>query len=239
MTCAASLSTSTERPTAFYAQLNHVERSALRKTARLRKYAAGTHLALQGDRSDQVFIVVSGWIKVTVAVEGGEVVLAVRGPGDIVGESPAVGGEARSATVTSLGEVSTMMVPADPFIAFLDEHPRTWRLLSSTLTHRLEETERRLRLQGTASADGSQRLASLLVGLADGYGSPGPDGSVVIPVPLSQQDLASWGGASRKTMVRALRVWRQRGMIDTTYRKITILDLPGLRRLAGDPVAGR
>jgi len=238
MTCAASLRMTTKRPTAFYVQLNHVEQNALREVARLKKYAASTHLVLQGDRSDQVFIVVSGWVKVTVAVEGGdyEVVLAVRGPGDIVGESPAVGGEVRSATVTALGEVSTMVVPADRFIAFLDEHPRTWRLLSSTLTHRLEETERRL--QGTASADGSRRLASLLVELADDYGSLGPDGSVVIPVPLSQQDLASWADASRKTMVRALRVWRESGMIDTTYRKITILDLPGLRRLAGALVAG-
>jgi CRP/FNR family cyclic AMP-dependent transcriptional regulator len=238
MACAASLSTTTKRPTAFYVQLNHVEQGALREVARFRKYAAGTRLVLQGDRSDRVLIVVSGWVKVTVASKGGDhdVVLAVRGPGDIVGESPAVGGQVRSATVTSLGEVSAMVIPAEAFIACLDEHPRTWRLINSTLTYRLEETERRL--QGRASADGNRRLASRLVELAEGYGSPGPDGSVVIPVPLSQQDLASWGDASRKTMVRALRVWRQTGMIATTYRRITILDLPGLRRLAGALLVG-
>jgi|HubBroStandDraft_5_1064220.scaffolds.fasta_scaffold100240_3 hypothetical protein len=57
----------------------------------------------QGDPGSHVFILAAGRVKIArVDSEGNELLLAVRGVGDIVGELAVLGGGLRSATVTAL-----------------------------------------------------------------------------------------------------------------------------------------
>jgi CRP/FNR family transcriptional regulator, cyclic AMP receptor protein len=226
----------------FWKELDEAEQVTLRDAARPRTYTAGMHLCYEGDPSDHVIIIENGWAKVTSTTEDGhEVVHAIRGPGDIVGESAVIGHRPRSATITALDSLRALVLSATRFTAFLDEHPRVWRMVSGTLVRRNDDDVRRLRAK--ASADGGQRLAMLLLELADQYGSIGPAGAaggVVIQPPLSQSELASWVDSSRETVARALKIWRSRGLVGTARRKITVLDAAGLRAYAdGQPVAGR
>jgi CRP/FNR family transcriptional regulator, cyclic AMP receptor protein len=218
----------------FWHALAERERAALHAVARPRSYPARTALCHEGERYDHVIVVIDGWAKVTgTTADGHEVVLAVRGPGDLVGESAVLARRVRSATVTALDRVHALLVPADRFTAFLDAHPRTWRLLSGTFVHRLDDADRRVRDQ--ASASGAQRLADLLLHLADlseRYVPPAPDGSIVIRPPLSQEELGSWVGASRETVARALHGWRRQGLVRTGWRRITVVDRKGLRAYA-------
>ena len=79
---------------------------------------------------DAIVVVLSGRVKVsTVTPEGKEVVLAFRGPGDLLGELSAIDGEARSATVGALEAVDAAVVAATDFRAFLSAHPRVAILL--------------------------------------------------------------------------------------------------------------
>jgi CRP-like cAMP-binding protein len=81
-------------------------------------------------------------------------------------------------------------------------------------------------------ASGPQRLACLLLDLADRQGETAGE-AVSAPPPLSQEEIASLIGASRSTVTRALRDWRSRRIISTDQRSITILDQQRLLRLAG------
>jgi hypothetical protein len=68
--------------------------------------------------------------------------------------------------------------------------------------------------------------------------SPAVNGVVIQPPP-SQSELASWVDSSRETVARTMKTRRSRGLVDTTRRKITVLDAAGLRAWAGDqPPAG-
>jgi CRP-like cAMP-binding protein len=225
-------------PTVFWHALGEVEQSALRTAARPRRYAARTPLCNQGDRSDYVVIIEAGWAKVTSATEDGhEVVLAVRGPGDLVCEGAVLGHRQRSATVAAMSPLQTLVIPAGRFTAFLDEFPRTWRMVSETVVHRLDAADSRLRAH--ASATGAQRLALLLMHLSqlsERDGQPARGDGIEIRPPLSQEELASWVDASRETVARALKVWRAHGLVRTERRKITILDLPGLHAHAHEQV---
>lgn len=225
-------------PSGFWKELDETEQGTLRDAARPRTYLAGAHLCYEGDPSDHVIIIENGWAKVTSTTEDGhEVVHAIRGPGDLVGESAVIGHRPRSATITALDSLQALVLSATRFTAFLDEHPRVWRMVSGTLVRRNDDDVRRLR--ANASADGGQRLAMLLLELAQAYGSATPTGVVIQP-PLSQSELASWVDSSRETVARALKIWRARGLVDTARRKITILDPPGLRAYAdGHPGPAR
>ncbi|MCP9977041.1 Crp/Fnr family transcriptional regulator [Actinomadura madurae] len=221
----------------FWDALDVPERAALRASGRSRTYAPRVPLCYQGDDSDHIIIIESGWAKVTSAGEDGRVVvLAVRGPGDLVCESAVLGRRERSATVQALDHVRALVVPAARFTAFLDAHPRVWLLVSGTFVRRLDDADRRL--QAHVSAQGARRLALLLDGLAElsaRHVPPGPDGAIAIGPPLSQEELGSWMDASRETVARALATLRREGLVSTGWRKITVEDPPRLRAFAQSP----
>ncbi|MBD2899367.1 Crp/Fnr family transcriptional regulator [Actinomadura nitritigenes] len=228
-------SPSVPRP-GFWAALDTAQRTALRAAARPRQFAVKAPLVYQGDESDHVIIIERGWAKVTSSTEDGhDVVLAVRGPGDLLAESAVLGGRTRSATVTALSPVRALVVPAGRFTGFLDEHPDVWMLVTGTFVQRIDDSDRRLRAHVTSR--GTQRLARLLADLAERSAQhvpPAPDGSIVIGPPLSQEELGSWMDASRETVARAMTGLRAAGLIRTGWRRITVIDLPGLRAFAED-----
>jgi CRP/FNR family transcriptional regulator len=80
-------------------------------------------------------------------------------------------------------------------------------------------------LRARSVTSGAQRLATLLLELADS--------ELQTAMTLTQEELASLTGASRATVTRALSNWRQRGIIRTSQRDITITDLAALRKIAG------
>jgi CRP/FNR family transcriptional regulator, cyclic AMP receptor protein len=216
--------------TGFWDILEDVERDALRAAARRRTFPNRMPLCHQGDDSDHVVVIESGWAKVTSATEDGhEVMLAVRGPGDLVCEGAVLGHRRRSATVAAISPLRSLVISAGRFTAFLDEFPRTWRLVSETVVRRLDDADRRV--QAHACTSGTQRLALLLVELAEQYGEPAPDGGIEVRPALSQEELAGMVDTSRETLARALRDWRTLGLVQTGWRKIIILDLPGLRAM--------
>lgn len=217
-------------PEEFLASLDDAGRAALAARGRHRRWPAGSSLFLEGDRSSTVVVVVSGRVKVfSITEQGEEVLLAVRGPGALLGELSAVDGSPRAATVAALEPVVALVVPGPDFEAFLSTHPGAAMALLRLVTSRLRDADRK-RVEFGAF-DIASRVAGRLVELADRFGEPAPDG-VRIPVPLSQDELAGWVGASREAVAKALRVLRDRGLVTTGRRTMTVLDLDGLRRRA-------
>jgi CRP/FNR family transcriptional regulator, cyclic AMP receptor protein len=83
-----------------------------------------------------------------------------------------------------------------------------------------------------AGYDAPTRLARVLRALAVQYGDR-TGNRVVIPWPLTQPELASLAAVAEPTAQKALRTLRERGVIETGYRSLTILDLDELNRIAG------
>lgn len=215
----------------FWANLNAAERDDLRARGKLRVFGPDSIIFREEDPSIYVLIILTGWVKASlVSVEGHEIILGVRGPGDMVGERAALLSEPRSADIHALNEVNGLIVPGEQFIDFLDHHRHAERALTRVISYRLDEAMKRLRLFG--SAHGSTRLAWLLLELAEQHGTPTSAGTTTITLPLSQEELAGWCNCSRETVARALRPWRRSRVVRTARRQITILDAAALRDLA-------
>ena len=219
-------------PQGFWDLLADTEQSVLSGLGRMSVFPPGATLCVEGEPATHVFILLAGWVKVlSVTIQGQELVLALRGPGDIVGE---VAGEAtgyRTATVQATGTVRALIVGHDKFSSFLDSYLGASHAFRRVAMQRWSETAAMLRRRSVAS--GAQRLAFLLLDLAGQHGS-GTAGGIYVAMPLSQEELASLAGTSRATVTRALGNWRQRGFIRTGQRRITIMDLAALRQIAGD-----
>jgi CRP-like cAMP-binding protein len=81
-------------------------------------------------------------------------------------------------------------------------------------------------------------VAKRLVELAADHGTPDGAGTR-IELSLTQDELASWTGATRETVSRALRLMRRLGWIATDHRSITVLDPGALRDRCGVSAAQR
>ena len=207
-----------------------VDIEALARLGRTKQFRRGAVLFAEGDRADRVVVVRAGRVKVTRATEGGrEVVLGVRGAGEVLGELSAVDGGVCSATASALEPVEAVVVTASAFRTYLAEQPAAAYRLLEVVVHRLREADRvRLEFGGL---DTTARVASRLCELARESGEP-VAGGIEIALALSQDELAGWVGASREAVAKSLRQLRAAGCIETGRRRIVVLDLAALDRLA-------
>jgi CRP/FNR family cyclic AMP-dependent transcriptional regulator len=215
----------------FLASLGSSEAEQLRALGVVRQFPRGTALFHQDQVADRALVVLSGYVKLSsIDDEGREVVLAIRGPGDLIGELGALDGRPRSATAISLDAVTALAVPATAFKAFLAAHPQAAFEIISMLSTRLRDADRK-RVEFTAQ-DSLSRVAARVLELSERFGDPVEDG-VRIELPISQEELAGWTGCSRDSVVKALQTMRGLGWIETQRKQITVRDLEALRRQAG------
>ncbi|WP_326598319.1 Crp/Fnr family transcriptional regulator [Streptomyces sp. NBC_01803] len=214
----------------FLVRLEDAERKALLTLGRKVNYKARTEVIHQFDPSTHVLLVLKGRLMVTaVAAKGYVVLLALRRPGDLVGESAALSGGPRSATVTTLENAECVLVGRETFLEFLAQYPNAHHQLSGLLVDRVRAGDRRA-LQ-FASLSVKERLAVLLLDLARSH-SRRTDSGLLLTVPLSQQELAGSVGASREAIARLLTELRKNGVVVTARRKILVLRPEVLRRIA-------
>jgi CRP-like cAMP-binding protein len=173
-----------------------------------------------------VVIIESGVAKAVVTTEdGAEVALALRGPGDILGELAAVAGGRRSASVVAVEPIAALVLSTESFRSYLHEHPGAALVLLGALAERNRDATRRHAEFGTY--DTRLRLARLIAHLAETYGEPNERGVRVRL--LTQDELASFCAASREAVARALRTLRDEGLVETGRRTVTVTDLDRLR----------
>lgn len=195
-----------------------------------RPFKTKDFVLLQGDPSDHVDVLVSGWVRVSAVLDDGhEVLYALRGPGDVLGDLAALHGCGRSASVRCLEPCVVVQLTGPQFLQCLRDRPEIAIALLKSMGKRLRAAES-MRAE-SASLSVTQRIAKHLVRLASRHGRPVPDGTM-IDVPLSQQDLADGIGAARRTVARGLRVLRDRGIIDTGRRRIVVRRMQVLRAFA-------
>ncbi len=218
-------------PSSFLASLGTAECRALVELGSERAYPARSDLFHQGEPTRHVLLLLDGWVKVASRSRGGEeALLAIRGPGDILGELSAVDGRPRSATVSALVPVRVRVIDGDRFREHLLRRPRLMLALLVHVAGSLRQSDlERLRYVATPS---SGRLARLLLDLAQRHGRRTPDG-MVIDLPLTQRELATAAAMSREAVARTLRLLRDRQVLRTSRQRIVVIRAEVLRSLGG------
>jgi CRP-like cAMP-binding protein len=218
----------------FWTLLSTAERAAFEQSGVVRRFGSGAVIVHEGDHSDHVLVVRAGCVKVVASVRGGgEFVLGLRGPGDIVGELASLDRQPRRGTLSALGPVEALVVPGNSFVRLLSEYKSVSVAVGRVLSGRLGEADRyRLSASSTGVAP---RLAQLLLDLADRYGESTPDGGRWVRLPLTQDDLANCVASSPRSVARILAAWRQAGVVHTGRRLIVLRRPSVLRALTGQP----
>lgn len=215
----------------FWSLLDADDRHALERVATRRSYPRGSVVLHHGDDSTSVLVLLEGRVKITAdTIDGHEALLAFRGPGDVVGELGAIDGQPRAASVTTLEPVTALACAASEFRALLTSRPAIGVALLQLVVERLRGADAERAEFGAHDVLG--RVALRLCALADRFGAE-QDAGIEITLPLTQEELASWCGASREAVAKGLNTMRSLGWIETRRRAIVVTDIDALRTYAG------
>jgi len=211
--------------------LGTVELDALRQAGHVRHHEPGAVLFVEGDGCAQVYVLLAGLLKLSKStVDGREVLLEIRGSGDVIGELSAIDGQPRSATGTVITNVELLVIAVDRFQSLMAEHQVLSNAIMASIAGRLREASYRRLEMGTS--DALARVCLRLVELAEMLGNRLDAASILVHSPISQQELAEWAGVSRDAVVRSLKTMRDLGWLVTGRGQFMILDIDALRRRA-------
>lgn len=214
----------------FLASLTAADADSLQRRGMIRRFARGQALLHQGQIPDRVLLLRSGRVKVySTTASGKDVVLAVRGPGELVGELSALDEEPRSASIVAVEPVEAVVLSLGDFRGFLIEHPAAALALLGMLSRRLRDADAK-RIEYVAF-NTMGRVALRIVEMTERFGEAKGD-AIDLELPLSQEELAGWTGSSLESVGRALQTMRGLGWLETRRRQIRVLNLEAIRRAA-------
>ncbi|URM94089.1 cyclic nucleotide-binding domain-containing protein [Actinomadura madurae] len=204
----------------FWHALDSGERDAVRAAARPRAFGPGAPILRQGYPADYVVVIRTGWTKVRVDRAGEERIVAVRGPGDLIGERALFEGDAWSATVIALDAVEALVIEAADFRRVVERHPGVQSVLEKQAHDRAIEAA--AHTSGTELADTQLRLAALFTTLSRARGRT---------LPVTGRELAGWTSSSPAAVDSVLARWGGQGLVRAEAATIDVLDVARLERL--------
>ncbi len=189
----------------------------------------GAILFETGDPGNGCYAILEGSLKVAMmSMDGDEQLLAVLGPGSIVGELALLDGRSRSATVTALKPTRLAFIDKYTFERFADDNPAVYRHMLSIVGKRLRQANDVLAARSFLPLPG--RVAQTLLQLAETFGKPVDRGRILIHYKLSQADIANMAGAARENVSRVLNDWKRAGTVSRISGYYCLEDLKFLEQ---------
>jgi CRP/FNR family transcriptional regulator, cyclic AMP receptor protein len=195
---------------------------------RSKKIGGGKNIITMEQPGETVYIILEGAVKIVLEqATGANVLLAVLGPGEVVGEMSVVDSLERSASVLTLEESTVLWIDRRSFWQCLRSMPTLTYNLLGILSRRVRLANAHIEALGAQDVYG--RVAGQILALAREYGQAAADGNVLIPLRLTQNDFASLVGASRVRVNQVLSFYRQHNFISMDHDfRITVHDSAAL-----------
>jgi CRP-like cAMP-binding protein len=210
-----------------FAELTEADRIEVASHMRPRRFARDEVVFHREDPAAHMYVIVAGTVKVAIPDESGhEVVIAMERGGGIFGQGAVFGELAlfddapRSATVTAIAETQVLALSRDDFIRVIERNPKAMREMLRLLARMIRRASGRI--EDLVFLDVSGRVAKCLLDIATVQGKK--------EIELTQDDVASFVGATRVSVNRALADLEGLGAIGVGRRHIEVKDAEKLRR---------
>ena len=193
----------------LFSMLTTEQAQTIADSVRKQRFKRGEILVHQGRKTDAMYILLNGRVRVLTSDQRGrEVILAVLKSGDYVGEMSMIDNEPHSATVRAEVQTDTLVLSRSDFERCLPDASSLSYAIMRGLVRRLRHADRQI--QSLALLDVFDRVAQSLLDMSEWQG-----GARVIAQRVNRQDLARMVGASREMVSRVMKDLEERGAIQT------------------------
>ncbi len=216
----------------LFSSLSPRELEALAQVSRTRTVKKRAELFHKGDEGSQVYVVVSGQLKIlTTAEDGDDVVFTILGRGELIGEIALLTGTERTATVQAVESSDLLVIDRREFFDCLRRFPE----VSIKLLQELAKRVKRLSefVEEVQFLKLPERLAKRFLEYAGRFEEEIQDG-IKIAIKLNQEEWGDLVGATRESVNKQIKQWTARGLIRVEKGYVVILSVDRLRELA-DP----
>jgi CRP-like cAMP-binding protein len=215
----------------LFAGLPASDLAKLHGMIRAEEVPADKLIVSQEQPTSDACIVLSGMLKVYLdRPDGGEIVFAMLGPGEVVGELNLIDHLGRSANVIALETSRLLWLDGEAFQTCLETIPGLAHNLMTILARRLRLANAQVQALAHLAIQG--RIAHQLLAFADGYGEADGEGNVRLHLKLTDADLAGMVGASEEQVHRALNNFHRNAYLSIdAERRFTLHDADALARI--------
>jgi CRP-like cAMP-binding protein len=204
------------------------DRQRVASATHVQSAARGSILFNEGQPADSVWAVREGLIHIVKFGGGGkEIVLEVIPPGELFGAVVALQDRPYPASAVAAEPSVVWRIPATLARELCMKHPTLRASIMEQVATRLREAHDRLR--SVALEPVEQRLARVLLGLADKIGKQ-KDGLTTLAV--TRQELADMVGTTVETTIRVTSKWQRAGLVRSSRHELALADVEGLGKIA-------
>lgn len=196
------------------------------------------HALYFSDDTTTIAIIDSGYVKrYLITNDGSQSIQAIYGPGDIFPLTPifrilfdqALYTGQETLYYETMTPVTLHAMSKEAFKEIVASDPSLYKDLMSVCGVRLRSNIQRLENMALKSA--LKQVAHQLVFMAEQFGTPNPDGTITIEVPLTHQTIANSLSLARETVTQAINRLVERELIQTDP-SLRVIDMHGLRNLS-------
>ena len=203
------------------------QRLMLRRLAKLSSTPRHHRIYSVGDTSDRVYFLEAGVVKVAASLpSGSEILLAFLYPGDVFGESALIDDGPRDHRTEAYEDAKVWSVSRSFFLDLLGQSPALGYAVFGLMARGTRRF--RTRVEELLQKDAHRRVAQTLLNLAADHSVADADG-LLIPLRLTQADLANMAGLARETVNVVLGTLRARGLVEMTRVNIRLRQPAALR----------
>lgn len=202
---------------------------------RRRPVDPGGRLFRAGDPMRAVYVARNGAFKtISVSEEGVEQVIGFHLPGELIGLD-ALGSGTHHCEAVALGTATVCEVPFEELSQVASQIPGLQKQLMRVIGQSMERDHEHMELLSRRQA--SERIALFLHGFSERLQRGGRSGTD-FRLPMSREDIAHYLGLAFETVSRGFTRLQDDGVIRITGRRIELLDLPQLDRVAHGVAGG-
>ena len=196
------------------------------KTSKIIK--RGEILFNEGDHVNGVFCIKDGVCKVSKMSENGrDQVIKLVKKGDLLGERSLITGGPANLKARALNDMEICFIPKEEIVRDLKRNNNFTISMLKDLAESLRNADEVI--VDMAQKTVKQRLAETLIHLDKKFVK---DDEGYIDVYLTREDIANIIGTATESAIRILSDFKKNGLIDFKGKRISILDVRGLERIA-------
>ena len=214
----------------LFAGLDEPAAAALLELTERETFKRGQVIFNEGDPGEKLYVIAAGKLKLSRSShDGRENLLAVLGPGEIIGEISFFDPGPRTASAITVSDTEVLALAHGHLRGFLRDNTQASVAMLGALAHRLRRTNDNV--ADLVFTDVPGRVAKALLDLAERFGVDDGNG-LLVQHELTQEELAQLVGASRETVNKALADFASRGWLRLEARSVRLLEVERLRKRA-------
>ena len=185
-------------------------------------YEKGDMLCTQGEKSDTLFIINEGQVKISkLTKEGKEQIVHIFTSGDFFGElSLFSNDEIYTFDAFAISNVKICTLTKQDMDRIIMKNPEISLKLLQVISKRLTQTENLA--QNLVTNDVEIRIAFMFLEFGEKYGASVNEG-LQINLPINREEMANYVGVTRETISRKLSIFEELGIIGLKGNKVLII----------------